>query len=163
MEKLAKAGLPTGISLGPVIPGLTDSEIPALLARAKDCGATFAFYVMLRLPGKVREVFLERVRSLLPEKAGKIEHHIQATRDGDWYQNRWGQRMSGTGKMADLVAQIFSVHARRLGFGAGERLAALEAQPRKPRPMPVARHMAKPNPRTAPKADPSAQMELPLG
>lgn len=126
LEKLSKAGLPTGISLGPVIPGLTDSDIPALLARAKDAGATFAFYVMLRLPGAVREVFLERVRRLLPERAGKIEHHIRETREGDWYQSKWGERMSGAGRMADMVAQIFSVHARRLGFGTGERLRELD-------------------------------------
>lgn len=133
LEKLSKAGLPTGISLGPVIPGLTDSDIPALLARARDCGATFAFYVMLRLPGAVKEVFLERVRRLLPEKAGKIEHHIQETRDGDWYNSRFGERMSGTGKMADMVGQMFSIHARRLGFGTGEGLEGLEARSRERR------------------------------
>lgn len=128
LEKLARAGLPAGISLGPVIPGLTDSDIPALLARAKEAGATFAFYVMLRLPGAVREVFLERIRRHLPERAGKIEHHIQETRDGDWYRSDWGRRMSGTGKMAEMVAQIFSLHARRLGLGGGERLEELETR-----------------------------------
>jgi DNA repair photolyase len=128
LEKLSKAGLSTGISLGPIIPGLTDSDIPALLQRAKDAGASFAFYVMLRLPGAVRPVFLERLRTLLPERAGKVEHHIQETRDGLWYQSDFGSRMSGTGRMADMVSQIFHVHARRLGFGTGERLAALEGK-----------------------------------
>lgn len=127
LEKLGRAGLVTGISLGPVIPGLTDSDIPALLSRARDCGATFAFYVMLRLPGAVKDVFLRRLRDALPEQAGKIEHHIRETRDGDWYRSRFGQRMGGTGKMADLVARLFEVHCRRLGLGSGERLAALEA------------------------------------
>lgn len=128
LEKLSSAGLCTGISLGPVIPGLTDSDIPALLQRAKDAGATFAFYVMLRLPGAVRSVFLERLRTLLPDKAGKVEHHIQETRDGLWYKSDFGTRMSGTGRMAEMVAQIFHVHARRLGFGTGERMAALEGR-----------------------------------
>jgi DNA repair photolyase len=127
LERLGKAGLTTGISLGPVIPGLTDSDIPALLSRARDCGATFAFYVMLRLPGAVKDVFLQRIRSALPEKAGKIEHHIRETRDGDWYESRFGRRMGGTGKMADMVARLFEVHCRRLGLGSGERLAALGA------------------------------------
>ncbi|HLP42842.1 MAG TPA: PA0069 family radical SAM protein, partial [Fibrobacteria bacterium] len=134
MEKVARAGLPTGISLGPVIPGLTDSDIPALLSRARDAGATFAFYVMLRLPGAVREVFLERVRHLLPDRAGKIEHHIQEIRGGGWYQNQWGERMSGSGKMADMISQIFAIHARRLGLGTGEALSVLESRPRHPRP-----------------------------
>lgn len=128
LEKLAGAGLPAGISLGPVIPGLTDSDIPALLARAKEAGATFAFYVLLRLPGAVREVFVERVRRCLPERAGKIEHHIQETRGGDWYRSDWNTRMSGTGKLAEMVAQVFSLHARRHGLAGGERLEALRSR-----------------------------------
>ncbi len=130
LEKLSRAGLPTGISLGPVIPGLTDSDIPALLARAREAGATFAFYVLLRLPGAVKDVFLERIRRDLPDHAGKIAHHIRETRDGEWYRSQWGSRMRGSGKMADMVEQIFSVHARRLGFDAGEKLRALEGRGR---------------------------------
>ncbi len=126
LEKLSRAGLHTGISLGPIIPGLNDSDIPTLLARAKECGATFAFYVMLRLPGSVREVFLERVRKQLPEKAGKIEHHIRETRGGELYRSEYGKRMSGTGKMSDMVEKLFAIHARKLGLEAGEKLAALE-------------------------------------
>jgi len=129
LEKLGRAGLHTGISVGPVIPGLNDSDIPALLARAKECGAAFAFYVMLRLPGSVREVFLERVRRHLPGKAGKIEHHIRETRGGDLYRSGYGERMAGTGGMAGMVGKLFNIHARRLGLENGEKLAALEFQP----------------------------------
>lgn len=129
LEKLSRAGLHTGLSIGPVIPGLNDSDIPALLTRAKECGAAFAFYVMLRLPGSVREVFLERVRRHLPEKAGKIEHHIRETRGGDLYRSGYGDRMAGTGTMADMVGKLFHIHARRLGLESGERLAALEVKP----------------------------------
>jgi DNA repair photolyase len=123
LEKLSRAGLRTGISLGPIIPGLNDSDIPALLARAKECGATFAFYVMLRLPGSVREVFLERIKARLPEKAGKIEHHIREVRGGGLYDTRFANRMSGTGTMADMVDKLFRIHARKHGLEFGERMA----------------------------------------
>jgi DNA repair photolyase len=123
LEKLSRAGLRTGISLGPIIPGLNDSDIPALLARAKECGATFAFYVMLRLPGSVREVFLERVKTHLPGKAGKIEHHIREVRGGDLYDTRFANRMSGTGTMADMVDKLFKIHARTRGLESGERMS----------------------------------------
>jgi DNA repair photolyase len=120
LEKLSRAGLKTGVSIGPIIPGLNDHDIPGLLSRAKSCGASFAFYVMLRLPGAVRDVFMDRIRKALPEKAGKIEHHIRETRNGSLYQSDFKNRMSGTGTMADMVGSLFSIHARRLGLEAGE-------------------------------------------
>jgi DNA repair photolyase len=120
LEKLSAAGLRTGISLGPIIPGLNDSDIPALLERAKAAGASFAFYVMLRLPGATREVFLERIRERLPERAGKIEHHVREVRGGELYKTEWGTRMSGTGSMADMVDKLFRIHARKHGLDAGE-------------------------------------------
>ncbi len=130
LEKLGRAGLRTGISLGPIIPGLNDSDIPALLARAKSAGAAFAFYVMLRLPGAVREVFLERIRERLPERAGKIEHHVREVRGGELYDTQWGTRMSGSGNMADMVDKLFRIHARKHGLEAGESMERLE--PRAP-------------------------------
>ncbi|MDB5102416.1 MAG: repair photolyase [Fibrobacteres bacterium] len=128
LERLSRAGLRTGISLGPVIPGLNDSDIPALLSRAKECGASFAFYVMLRLPGSVREVFLERIKKHLPEKAGKIEHHIREVRGGELYRTGFGDRMSGTGTMADMVDKLFRIHARKVGLDTGERMGDLAAR-----------------------------------
>lgn len=126
LEKLSAAGLRTGISLGPIIPGLNDSDIPALLARAKEAGAAFAFYVMLRLPGAVRDVFLERIRERLPGRAGKIEHHVREVRGGALYGTEWGTRMSGTGTMAGMVDKLFRIHARKHGLDAGETLERLE-------------------------------------
>jgi DNA repair photolyase len=99
------------------------------LKRAKDSGAAFAFYVMLRLPGSVREVFLERVEKHLPEKAGKIEHHIRQVRGGELYNTSFENRMSGTGTMADMVDKLFRIHARKLGLDTGEEgMAELEAR-----------------------------------
>jgi DNA repair photolyase len=126
LEKLSAAGLRTGVSLGPIIPGLNDSDIPALLARAKAAGAAFAFYVMLRLPGATREVFLERMRERLPERARKIEHHVREVRGGELYETKWGARMSGTGTMAEMVDNLFRIHARKHGLEAGESMERLE-------------------------------------
>lgn len=153
LEKLSRAGIETCLSISPVIPGLNDSDIPALLSRAKDCGATSAFYVLLRLPGNVREVFLERIRAGLPEKAGKIEHHIRETRGGGLYQNAWGDRMSGSGTMAEMVEKLFHIHARRLGIDGEEKDEARE------RKQASLEESALPQP----KAGAPEQMELPLG
>ena len=69
MEVLAKAGIPVGIGVAPVIPGLNDTEIPGLLQEAKRRGARFAFHTLLRLPGSVKEVFFHRLKEVLPLRA----------------------------------------------------------------------------------------------
>jgi DNA repair photolyase len=120
LEKLSAAGVRTGISISPVIPGLNDADIPKLLKRAADCGASFAFYTLLRLPGSVKDVFMTRLHRDFPERAGKIEHHLRETRGGDLYQNDFGQRMTGQGKMATLIADLFRMHARKNGLNREE-------------------------------------------
>ena len=157
LEKLSRAGIETGLSVGPVIPGLNDSDIPALLARAKECGAAFAFYTMLRLPGSVREVFLERIRKLLPEKAGKIEHHIRETRGGELYQNAFGTRMEGSGNMAEMVGRLFSIHARRLGLDGSEDMRPRPGKA-KPLPAPVPGHPTK-----VPRAPGGEEIQIEMG
>ena len=83
---------------------------------------------MLRLPGSVREVFLDRIKAVMPEKAGKIEHHIREVRGGELYNTDFRNRMSGTGTMADMVDKLFRIHARKLGLDTGERMGGLEAR-----------------------------------
>jgi DNA repair photolyase len=121
LEKLSAAGVRTGISISPIIPGLNDADIPKLLKRAAECGATFAFYTMLRLPGSVREVFLSRLHRDFPERAGKVEHHLRETRGGELYQGDFGSRMTGEGKMASMIADLFRMHARKNGLNDPER------------------------------------------
>ena len=74
IETLAKAGVPVGVMAAPIIPGVNDSQIVGLLERAADAGATSAGWVLLRLPGAVKQVFEERVRGALPLAADKILH-----------------------------------------------------------------------------------------
>ncbi|HTM19667.1 MAG TPA: radical SAM protein, partial [Kofleriaceae bacterium] len=72
IERLAAAGIPVGINIAPVIPGLNDGDIPRLLAAARDAGASHAGWVLLRLPGSVKAVFEERLRATLPLRADRV-------------------------------------------------------------------------------------------
>ncbi|HKP47388.1 MAG TPA: radical SAM protein, partial [Pyrinomonadaceae bacterium] len=81
MADLAAAGIPVGIGIAPIIPGLT-TDIPELLERAKECGATMAFVNMLRLPGSVAPYFQEKLREKLPTKADRIMNRVREARDG---------------------------------------------------------------------------------
>jgi DNA repair photolyase len=127
LEKLSAAGVRTGISLAPIVPGLNDADIPKLLKRAAECGATFAFYTLLRLPGSVKDVFLSRMARDFPERAGKIEHHMRETHAGSMALSDWGRRMTGSGQMAAMIAAMFRLHARKNGLDGSERAAAREA------------------------------------
>ncbi len=120
MSELSTIGIPTGISLGPMIPGLNDSDIPALLRLAKNCGASYAFYVMLRLPGSVKAVFLERLQKHFPQQCKKVEHFLRETRGGELNEAQFGSRMRGRGVRSDLIASLFSIECKRLGLLGGE-------------------------------------------
>lgn len=116
LEKLSAAGVRTGISVSPVIPGWNDADIPKILKRAGEAGASFAFYTLLRLPGAVEPVFLERLRRDFPARAGKVEHHLRETHGGELKHAGFGDRMRGTGKMADLISDLFRLHVRKNGL-----------------------------------------------
>jgi DNA repair photolyase len=120
LEKLSAAGVRTGISVSPVIPGWNDADIPKILKRAGECGASFAFYTLLRLPGAVEPVFLSRLRRDFPDRAGKVEHHLRETHGGELKHTGFGDRMRGTGKMADVISDLFKLHVRRNGLDRGE-------------------------------------------
>lgn len=113
---LAEAGVPVGIGVAPIIPGLNDRDVPALLKRAKQCGARFAFRTLLRLPGSVREVFLRRIQRDLPLKADHIIRRIQDVRDGKFYDSRFGHRHTGTGPYWEVMDQAWRLWTERLGF-----------------------------------------------
>lgn len=109
IEQLAKAGIPVGVSLAPVIPGLNDSEMPALLKRASEHGATFAFYEMLRLPYAVKDLFVDWLRRELPQKADKVLNRIKDVREGKLNSAEFGKRMTGTGEIAESIRQLFEL------------------------------------------------------
>lgn len=116
---LSDAGIPTGVAIAPVIPGLNDSDIPEILERAYAAGARSAFMILVRLPGEVLPVFRERIhQELSPERVRKIEHAIEELRGGGGRMNdsRFGARFRGQGERWRAIESLFELHRRRLGF-----------------------------------------------
>jgi len=116
LRELKKAGIRTNVMVAPIIPGLNDSEIPAILAAAREAGAQSAGYVLLKLATTVREVFLDWLQRTYPARAPRIETMIRSTRGGKLNDSRFGRRQRGTGPVADLVADTFRVWTAKLGF-----------------------------------------------
>jgi DNA repair photolyase len=116
IEAMAKAGVPVGIMVAPVIPGLNDRDLPALLARAREAGASSAGWALLRLPGAVAPVFEERVRAAMPLRADKILARVRDTRNGRIYDSRFHVRGRGEGRYAETIAALFESTALRLGL-----------------------------------------------
>jgi DNA repair photolyase len=116
LRQLSDAGIPTNVMVAPIIPGLNDSEIPRILSAARDEGAQTAGYVLLKLATTVREVFLDWLRRSYPNRYDRIETLIRSTRAGRLNDAQFGRRQRGTGPIADLVADTFSVWTAKLGF-----------------------------------------------
>ncbi len=121
MAELAAAGIPVGIGIAPVIPGLS-SDIPELLKRAKDAGARYAFINMLRLPGSVAPYFEQRLREELPTKADRILNRIREAREGKLNSSVFGERMRGKGAYWEAISRLFKIHSERLGFNRKDEM-----------------------------------------
>src|SRR6266542_3312018 len=115
MEELAAAGITVGIGIAPVIPGLS-SDIPVLLHRAKEAGATQAFINMLRLPGRLAPYFEQKLREKLPTKADRVFARIREARGGKLNSSAFGERMRGKGAYWEAIHRLFKIHCERLGF-----------------------------------------------
>lgn len=116
---LADAGVPVRVLVAPVVPGLTDAEMPSILAAAKDAGARSAGFILLRLPLAVAPVFLDWLERTRPGKAARIEGRVRDTRGGKLNDSTFGRRMSGTGEAANQIRRLFQVFTRRLGLDGG--------------------------------------------
>jgi DNA repair photolyase len=112
---LAKAGVPAGVMVAPVIPGLTDHEMPAILAAAATAGASFAGCATLRLPLAVAPLFEDWLTRHLPEKKDKVLNRLRSMRRGKLNNTQFGLRMRGEGIFADQISQMFNVACRRAG------------------------------------------------
>ncbi len=118
IEQLAAAGVPVGVNVAPVIPGLNDHEVPAILQAAAARGATVAGFIMLRLPYGVQDIFTDWLRRHYPDRADKVLHAIQSIRGGKLNATGFGTRMVGEGLRAELIDRLFSLHCERLGLNA---------------------------------------------
>lgn len=116
VRMLAEARVPVGVMTAPIIPGLNDAEIPALLTAAREAGARSAGYILLRLPMAVETVFLEWLERVRPSHASRVLSRIRQTRDGRLNSSAWGERQRGAGTLAEQVEQMHRLFRRKLGF-----------------------------------------------
>lgn len=118
IEKLSNAGIPVGVMTAPVIPGLTDHELPKLLEAAANAGASSAGYTMLRLPHAVAPLFEDWLARNFPDRRDKVLNRIREVRGGKLNDPRFGTLMKGEGFYADHVSKLFAVGVRRAGLEA---------------------------------------------
>jgi DNA repair photolyase len=124
IRTLADAGVPVGVMVAPVIPGLTDHEMPAILKAASEAGAKHAGYTIARLPYGVKDLFTSWVETHYPDRKDKIIHRIGEIRgftrdqaqEGKLYKAEFGERMKGVGLFAEQMKTIFDLYTRKYGF-----------------------------------------------
>ncbi len=120
VQQLARAGIPVGVLVAPVIPALTDHEMEDILAAAKEAGARSAGYVLLRLPHEVKDLFREWLAEHFPDRAKHVMSLINQSRGGKDYDAQFGRRMVGTGPYAELLRTRFELARRKCGFDSAE-------------------------------------------
>jgi DNA repair photolyase len=113
---LADAGIPVGVNVAPVVPGLTDHELPAILEAAADAGASWAGYILLRLPHGVKELFETWLQQHVPDRKDKVLHRLRELRGGKLYDARFSVRGRGEGPWAEQLRTLFQVTRERCGL-----------------------------------------------
>ncbi len=123
LKTLKRAGIPVGVMTAPVIPALTDHELPNILNAAAEAGAETAGFTVLRLPYGVKDLFSDWLQTHYPDKKTKVLHRIQALRGGKLNDPNFGSRMRGEGVFAEQIENMFDVAARKAGLdGPGPEL-----------------------------------------
>jgi DNA repair photolyase len=118
VRTLAEAGVTVGVLVAPIIPGLNDSEIPAILEAARDAGARTAGFTLLRLPLAVAPVFTEWLERVRPDRADRVLGRVRDARGGKLNDARFGSRMVGSGVMSDQVTAMFRLFRKKYGLDA---------------------------------------------
>lgn len=126
IRELSAAGIPVGVMVAPIIPGLTEEEMPAILEAAAAAGAKRAGYVLMRLPFAVKDVFTQWLDDHAPTKKARILDRMRTLHGGKLYQADWGKRMSGEGIFAEQMRAMFEVTTRRCGLNREEFTLATE-------------------------------------
>ena len=116
IERLTEAGIPVRVCASPMIPGLNDHEMEAILGAAKEAGAVAASYVVLRLAREVSELFREWLADAYPDRFDKVMGRIRQMHGGQDYRSDWGRRMRGQGPHADLLRHRFALACRKIGL-----------------------------------------------
>jgi DNA repair photolyase len=100
----------------PILPAINDAEIPALLAAARDAGATSAGYVILRLPWQNKGIFTDWLERNYPDRAARVQSLLKQIHGGELYRSDFKLRQRGTGAVAQTIGDTFKVFATKLGF-----------------------------------------------
>lgn len=129
IRTLSDAGVPVRAMVAPVVPGLTDSEIPKILQAVSEAGAKCAGYVMLRLPLTVEPVFFEWLRRERPLEAEKVENNLRSAGGGRLYNSDFGKRQVGAGPVADRIRQVFDLFKRQHGLAGLPSLDCSQFRP----------------------------------
>jgi DNA repair photolyase len=116
IEELSKVGLPTGVMAAPMIPGLNDHEMPAILKAAADNGCKSAGYTVVRLNGVINQLFEDWLSKNFPDRFDKVWHQIQNCHNGNVNDSRFGTRMRGEGNFAEMIRNTFKLHCRLNGL-----------------------------------------------
>jgi DNA repair photolyase len=116
IETLAKAGVPVGVSVSPIIPFINEPELERILEAARDAGATSAFSIVLRLPWEVNPIFQDWLERHFPDRAARVMARVREMRGGKDYDASFGTRMTGEGVWAELLRQRYRKAAARLGL-----------------------------------------------
>ena len=116
VRQLSAAGVPCAVSVAPVIPGLNDHEIEAILERAAEAGASGAHFTALRLPLEIKDLFREWLEAERPDRARRVMSLVRQMRGGKDYDPQWNTRMRGQGPIAELIEARFRAARRRVGL-----------------------------------------------
>jgi DNA repair photolyase len=132
IRAIAEAGVPVGVNVAPVIPGLTDQEMPAILEASAEAGAKFASFVLVRLPYAVAPLFETWLEQHFPDRKVKVLNRLRELHGGKLYDSTWGSRGRGGGPYADQMEQVFRINCRKAGLNQGERASLSTAAFRVP-------------------------------
>ncbi|WP_316800281.1 PA0069 family radical SAM protein [Pedobacter frigidisoli] len=120
VEEMSKAGIPMGVMVAPLIPGLSDHEIPAILKAVAAAGAIKAGYTVVRLNGAIGQIFEDWLRKNFPDRFDKVWHMIQSCHGGNVNDSRFGDRMRGDGNVAKMIRDNFRLHCRLNGLNKND-------------------------------------------
>jgi DNA repair photolyase len=138
IRRLTQAGIPTSVSVAPIIPFVTDQDLEKILTAAFDAGATCAGYTILRLPWEVNPLFQQWLEVHFPDRAERVMNRVRDMRGGKDYDATFGSRMHGEGLWADMIRQRFEKTLKRLSIGRSSRFNWLDTNKfRRPLDVPV--------------------------
>ena len=138
IRRLTQAGIPTSVSVAPIIPFVTDQDVEKILSAAFDAGATHAGYTILRLPWEVNPLFQQWLEVHFPDRAERVMNRVRDMRGGKDYDATFGSRMHGEGLWADMIRQRFEKTSKRFSLGRSSRFNWLDTNKfRRPLDVPV--------------------------